>query len=99
MASILATHADPSVRRPQEAIRLGQRAAELTDHQDPLILGTLSAAYASAGQFDQAAALAEIALELASSTETHRLVLQLRQQIQSYHRAIQKQEVSPEIAP
>lgn len=99
MASILATHADPSIRRPQEAIRLGQRAAELTNHQDPLILGTLSAAYASAGQFDQAAALAETALELASSTEKHRLVLQLRQQIQSYRQAIRKQEVSPEIAP
>ena len=48
LAWVLATHADENLRNPAEAVELSERACELTDYKDPLILDTLSAAYAAA---------------------------------------------------
>jgi Flp pilus assembly protein TadD len=66
LAVLLATHPDPRARNPAEAIRLSQRAAELSEHRDPLILETLAASYASAGQFAEAAAVQQQALDVAA---------------------------------
>jgi len=66
LARILATHPDASRRNPEEAVRLADRAAELTGYENPAILDTLAAAYAAAGQFDKAAAVAEEAIRLAT---------------------------------
>ena len=67
VAWILATHPDASMRRPREAVRLAERSAELTDHRQPVILDTLAAAYASAGDFRRAVSTAEKAVELAAA--------------------------------
>ena len=61
---ILATHPDRERRRPEEAIRLAETAAELTGHQNAEVLNTLAAAYASAGQFDRAVAAAQSAIDV-----------------------------------
>ena len=61
-AWILATHPDPRVRDPREAIRLAERASELTGGRLPTILDTLAAAYAADGRFDQAVETARRAL-------------------------------------
>jgi tetratricopeptide (TPR) repeat protein len=53
LAWILATAPDPSLRAPQEAIALAQRAARR--NSDPSVLDTLAAAYASAGRYGEAA--------------------------------------------
>ena len=66
LARILATHPDPSGRDPQKAVQLADRAAELTAYENPAILDTLAAAYASAGQFERATAVAEEAIRLAT---------------------------------
>ena len=66
LARILATHPDANRRNPPEAVRLADRAAELTEYENPVILDTLAAAYASAGQFEKATAVAEEAIRLAS---------------------------------
>ena len=66
LARILATHPDASRRNPEEAVRLADRAAELTGYEDSAILDTLAAAYAGAGQFEKAAAVAEEAIRLAT---------------------------------
>lgn len=55
LAWILATHPEAGVRRPQEAVRLAQRAASLTDRRHATTLDTLAAAYASAGRYEEAA--------------------------------------------
>lgn len=66
LARILATHPEAERREPAEAVRLADRAAELTEYENPVILDTLAAAYASAGQFEKAVAAAEEAIRLSS---------------------------------
>jgi Flp pilus assembly protein TadD len=65
MAELLASHPDPSLRAPGEAMRMAERAVELTRRMDPIALLTLAAARASAGDFRGAAAVAEESLALA----------------------------------
>jgi choline-sulfatase len=67
IAWILATHSDPAVRDPGKAVRLAERAAELTGRRQPVILDTLAAAYAAAGDFERAAATAQDAASLATA--------------------------------
>jgi tetratricopeptide (TPR) repeat protein len=68
LAWIRATHKEANFRNPKEAVRLAQRACELTRYRNPSILDTLAAAYAAAGRFTDAVATAQKALELAQSS-------------------------------
>jgi tetratricopeptide (TPR) repeat protein len=61
----LATSSNPAVRSGGLAVRLAERACELTQRQVTVMLGTLAAAYAEAGRFDDAVATAEKACALA----------------------------------
>jgi len=70
VAWILATHPDDKVRNPDEAVRLAERAAELTGHREPLILDTLAAACAAAGDFLRAVETAQAAVALATEEST-----------------------------
>ena len=65
LAWILATDADPTNRRPDDAVQLAERANRLTAGADPMILDTLAAAYASAARFDEAVAAADRCIALA----------------------------------
>ena len=65
MADLLANYPNASVREPSEAIRLAERAVELTRRVDPLALLTLASARASAGDLRGATAVAEEALAVA----------------------------------
>jgi protein O-mannosyl-transferase len=56
LAWMLATSPDPNVRDVPEAVRLAQRACELTHNSNAALLSTLAAAYAEAGRFDEAVA-------------------------------------------
>jgi len=67
LAWILATHPDVKQRNPQEAVRLAERCAELSDHRQPVVLDTLAAAYASVGEFAKAVKMAEKAVALAAA--------------------------------
>jgi len=64
LAWLLATAHDARLRDPARAVELATRACEL-DPDNPRMHGTLAAALAAAGRFDQAAAEAERAAELA----------------------------------
>lgn len=64
-AWLLATHPDAQVRNGAEAVRVAERACQLTANQRPTYLGTLAAAYAEAGRFPEAIATAETARTLA----------------------------------
>ena len=63
LAWILATSADPKFRNGAEAASMATRACELTRNREAL--GTLAAACAEAGRFDQAASLAQRAHDVA----------------------------------
>ena len=64
LASLLAAAPDPSVRNPADAVRLASRAVTLTMRRDANTLDVLAVAHASAGDFDQAVAVADEALAL-----------------------------------
>lgn len=62
LAWLLATCPDAQYRNPHEAMAAAQAAMKIAAAGDPFMLDTLAAAYASAGQFDQAVRLQEEAI-------------------------------------
>lgn len=84
VAWILATHSDPRVRNPGEAVRLAERAAERTSRRQPVILDALAAAYAAAGDFERAAATAQEAVALAAAGGTSDLATDVGRRLALY---------------
>jgi Flp pilus assembly protein TadD len=67
LAWLLATHRDAPFRDGAEAVRLAERACELSQRRQALYVGTLAAAYAEAGRFEEAVRTAQHALALATA--------------------------------
>ena len=65
LAWILATNPQAEIHNGAEAVQLARRACALTRDSQPVLIGTLAAAYAEAGQFDEAVASAQKAHDLA----------------------------------
>ncbi len=84
IAWIRATHPDERIRNPGEAVRLAEGAAERTARRQPVILDTLAAAYAAAGQFDRAAATAQEATALATSSGSTGLAGEIGKRLELY---------------
>lgn len=64
LAWVLATHPDARHRDPDAAIAAGENAARFTGSEDPAVLDTLAAAYASAGRFADAVRTLERAIAI-----------------------------------
>ncbi len=84
LAWILSTHEDASFRDGAEAVRLAEKACELTQRKEAFTFGTLAAAYAETGRFPEAIQAAEKAIELAESRNQHPLATRNRQLLASY---------------
>jgi Flp pilus assembly protein TadD/mono/diheme cytochrome c family protein len=84
LAWVRATAADPAMRDPAEAVRLGERAAELTGRKEPSVLDILAAAYAAAGQFDRATTTAQAALDLLAAAKSTAQVDEIRRRMALY---------------
>jgi tetratricopeptide (TPR) repeat protein len=67
LAWLFATYPEAQFRNGPEAVQLAGRACELTGYQQTVFVGTLAAAYAEAGRFDDAVAAAQKACALAST--------------------------------
>jgi tetratricopeptide (TPR) repeat protein len=67
LAWLLATDPRPENRNGAEAVRLASHLCELTRRQEPFFLGTLAAAYAEAGRYDEAVATAQQAHDVAQA--------------------------------
>jgi Flp pilus assembly protein TadD len=80
----LATNPDDHARNGAEAVKLAERAADLTGHQQPAILNTLAAAYAESGRFDDALATANQALAIAKQLNRTNLFPRIEQAIMLY---------------
>lgn len=65
LAWIHATSPDPAFQDGSQAVRLAVRAVQLSPEPEPMLLGTLAAAYARAGRFEEACQAARQAIELA----------------------------------
>ena len=66
-AWLLATSWDENTRSGTEAVKLAERACEITQHKVALLLGTLAAAYAESGRFADAVQTAGKAIEIAKA--------------------------------
>jgi len=84
LAWIMATHPDAQFRDGPSAVRLAQRAAQLCRRPLPEYLDTLGAAYAEAGQFQQAIATVEAALRSATNNRGKDLTLKIQNRLQLY---------------
>ena len=85
-AWILDTSAKANVRDGPEAVRLAERACELTRHQLPQLIGTLAAAYAEAGRFEDARRAATNAIRIAESQGATELVVKNQTLLELYRR-------------
>jgi tetratricopeptide (TPR) repeat protein len=98
LAWILAVHPDQKFRNGTEAVVLASRACTLTTNSQPLIVGTLAAAYAEAGKFDDAIATAQKAHDLAAKSGQPEIAarnLEL-QEIYRSHRAFHEEPAKAE---
>jgi protein O-mannosyl-transferase len=88
LAWILATDPRADVRDGAEAVQLGRRACKLTGNSVPVMIGTLAAACAEAGNFDEAIADAQKAHDLAlaqGSTNVAAKNVELLELFRSHH--------------
>jgi Flp pilus assembly protein TadD len=84
LAWLLSTVPDPSLRNGGKAVELAQRAILLSGGKDPLLLGTLAAAYAETGRFSDAVETARRALPLADAGGNSTLASVIRSQLELY---------------
>ncbi len=84
LAFVLATWPRASLRDGSRAVELAHRANQLTGGENPIILGTLAAACAEAGQFGEALANAKKAADLARDAGQSGLARHLDIQIKLY---------------
>jgi Flp pilus assembly protein TadD len=81
---VLAASPDDGLRNGAEAVRLAERACELTQDGEASFLGTLAAAYAEAGRFPEAVTTAEKAERLATDAGSKILAGENRQRLELY---------------
>jgi tetratricopeptide (TPR) repeat protein len=86
LAWLLATGAgDPSLRKTKQAVAIAELAVGTTKSRDARALDALALALAADGQFDAAAAKADLALQRVSLTEAL-LVPRLQRRLKAYQR-------------
>jgi thiol-disulfide isomerase/thioredoxin len=84
LAWVLSTHSDESIRNGKEAIGLITAAVKSRPPSAFRLLDTLAAAYAEDGQFEQAAATAKKAVEIATSDGHHEYAKKMESRLQLY---------------
>ena len=84
LARILGTCPQAELRNGPRAVELARKANALSGGKDPDIVNTLSAAYATAGQFSDAIAAAQQAMQLAAGRGDTVTINQLQSEIALY---------------
>jgi tetratricopeptide (TPR) repeat protein len=85
LAWMLATSPDDGIRNGARAVQLAGRACELTGYKKTIFIGTLAAAQAEAGRFDDAMAAAQKAIALAQANGELDLLNKNRELLELYH--------------
>jgi tetratricopeptide (TPR) repeat protein len=84
LAWILASNPDDELRNGAEAVRLAERACELTHYGKPVFIGTLAAAYAEARRFGEAVETAKRALNLNATQNNQPLAEAIQTRLKLY---------------
>jgi tetratricopeptide (TPR) repeat protein len=98
LAWLLATDADAKLRNGTEAVPLAEHACKLTQYKEAFYIGTLAAAYAEAGRFNDAVATAQKAHDVALAkgqkqiADSNEQLVELFKSGQAYH---EKAKMSP----
>ena len=95
LATLLACSWDASVRNGKRAVESAQRASQLAGGSDPFTLGTLAAAFAEAGRFQEAVDTTQRAIELASQHSNPQLASALSSQLDLYRAGLPFHEPPP----
>lgn len=90
LAWIFATYSDPAFRDGTQAIELAQEANEFSGRSNPVVLRTLAAAHANAGQFNRAVEVGQLALSLTDQQSP--LANALQQDIAGYQAGLPHRE-------
>jgi tetratricopeptide (TPR) repeat protein/mono/diheme cytochrome c family protein len=88
LAWILATSPDEAVRDPDEAVRLAELGAKVTERRVAIVLDRLAAAYAAAGDFQEAISTAEEALLLAKARQQVAVVQEIESHLALYRQKL-----------
>jgi tetratricopeptide (TPR) repeat protein len=84
LAWLLACCPQASLRNGNEAVKLSERANEITGNTNPIMLRTLAAASAEAGRFPEAVATAQRAVQLAGAQSDSALADKIRSEMKLY---------------
>ena len=84
LAWVLSTYPDGLIRNGKRAVELAQSATMLPGGDSPMVLRTLAAAYAEAGEFSNAITTTERAIDLAAGQGSRSLVETLRHELEMY---------------
>ena len=101
LAWTLATSSDAELRDGAQAVKHAERACELTHYRETMMVGTLAAAYAEAGRFDEAISAAQKACALATAAGQNDLLqknqelLELYRRHQPYHEPSNPDQAGP----
>ena len=86
IAWVLATAPEAALRNGSEAVSLAEHAARLTSEREPVVLGTLAAAYAETGRYGQAIETEQRAADLAARQGNAPLAASLNQRLTLFER-------------
>ena len=84
LAWLLATSKDTGIQSPSEAVKLAQKACQLTAYSQPIFLDTLAAAYAAENDFAKAIESAQKAISLALDADNAKLAEQIQNRLELY---------------
>ncbi len=84
----LATSPKATLRNGTRALELAQQTDQLAHGNDPMMAAILAAAYAEAGQFDQAIANGQRALEQATRQNNTVMITAIQEQLKSYEAGV-----------
>lgn len=84
LSFLLATCNDDELRDPETAVRLAERACQLSEYRNPVNLGVLATAYAEAGRLEEAVTMAEKALQAARAAGDKGLTEELQRRLEDY---------------
>jgi protein O-mannosyl-transferase len=94
LAWLLAAGSNASLRNGTRAIQFAQQANQLSGGTNALVLRTLAAAYAEAGQFGKAIETAHAAMQLGQSQRDDSLATELQQEIALYELGLPYREMA-----
>jgi tetratricopeptide (TPR) repeat protein len=100
LAWMLATDSDPRLRNGKAAVPLAEHACERTHYQEAFLIGTLAAAYAEAGRYDDAVVAAQKARDVALAqgqkdiAQTNAKLMKLYQSGKPFHQVPQGDAVT-----